>query len=94
MMFNNSGSSNEDISLTIFILYLIKCFITSELLVSIEIAISDTSRIDSTTGSSLFICSLLGTGSDPGFDDSAPISIISAPSRSYTSHVGEIFCGH
>ena len=58
IMFNNSGSSNEDISLTIFILYLIKCFITSELLVSIEIAISDTSRIDSTTGSSLFICSL------------------------------------
>ena len=34
----------------------------------------------STKGSILRIWSVLETGSDPGLDDSAPISIISAPS--------------
>ena len=34
----------------------------------------------STRGSILRIWSVLETGSDPGLDDSAPISIISAPS--------------
>ena len=60
-------SSSDEISLTMFILYLSRLLITLELRVSIEIGISDISLIDSTTGTIFSICCLLGTGSEPGF---------------------------